>query len=96
MTKRPRRNHGAVPKTKIILEAIIRGSGISGIIRMVLGASEPDCRVQKAPGIFNEGNSSGKEPNVKKLYSKIGQLAMENDFLAIALGRIGDSGVTRC
>ena len=24
MTKRPRRNHGAVPKTKIILEAIIR------------------------------------------------------------------------
>jgi hypothetical protein len=26
---------------------------------------------------------------VKELHAKIGQLAMENDFLAIALGRIG-------
>jgi len=28
--------------------------------------------------------------NTKELHAKIGQLAMENDFLAGALGRIGD------
>jgi hypothetical protein len=30
-------------------------------------------------------------PNVKDLHAKIGQLAMENDFLAGALGRIPDA-----
>jgi len=30
-------------------------------------------------------------PNVKDLHAKIGQLAMESDFLASALGRIDDA-----
>jgi transposase len=29
-----------------------------------------------------------KEPDIKELHAKIGQLAMENDFLSVALGRI--------
>jgi transposase len=34
-------------------------------------------------------------PNVKDLHAKIGQLAMENDFLAGALGRIDDASAKR-
>jgi len=30
-------------------------------------------------------------PSVKDLHAKIGQLAMENDFLACALGRIDEA-----
>lgn len=29
------------------------------------------------------------EPEVKQLHAKIGELTMENDFLSVALGRIG-------
>jgi len=32
---------------------------------------------------------------VKELHAKIGQLAMENDFLSTALGRIGDSSAKK-
>jgi len=34
-------------------------------------------------------------PDVKELHAKIGQLAMENDFLAGALGRLPDASGTR-
>ena len=34
-------------------------------------------------------------PDVKTLHAKIGQLALENDFLATALGRIGDASAKR-
>jgi len=30
----------------------------------------------------------GLRPDIKELHAKIGQLAMENDFLSVALGRI--------
>ena len=39
------------------------------------------------------GESSG--PEVKELHAKIGQLAMENDFLAIALGRMDGSSAKK-
>ena len=44
--------------------------------------------LENAPEIFDKGKSSQKEPDVKELHAKIGQLAMENDFLSVALGRI--------
>jgi hypothetical protein len=34
-------------------------------------------------------------PDVKALHAKIGQLAMENDFLADALGRSPDASAQR-
>jgi hypothetical protein len=34
-------------------------------------------------------------PDVKELYAKIGQLAMENDFLSVALGRIEGSSAKK-
>jgi len=34
-------------------------------------------------------------PDIKSLHAKIGQLTLENDFLAGALGRIGDASAKR-
>ncbi len=45
--------------------------------------------LDRAPEIFDKEKTS-QEPDVMELHAKIGQLAMENDFLSIALGRIGD------
>ena len=45
--------------------------------------------MERASEVFDKGKPS-KEPGIKELHAKIGQLAMENDFLSTALGRIGD------
>ena len=50
--------------------------------------------MERAPEIFDKGKPS-REPDVKELHAKIGQLAMENDFLAVALGRMGDPSAKR-
>ena len=34
-------------------------------------------------------------PDIKSLHAKIGQLALENDFLAGALGRVGDASAKK-
>lgn len=39
--------------------------------------------------------SESTVPEVKELHAKIGQLAMENDFLAGALGRMGGASAKR-
>jgi transposase len=39
--------------------------------------------------------SESAGPEVKELHAKIGQLAMENDFLAGALGRMGGASAKR-
>jgi hypothetical protein len=51
--------------------------------------------MEKAPEIFDKGKPSGKKPDIQELHAKIGQLAMENDFLAVALGRIGEPSAKR-
>ncbi|HPU30558.1 MAG TPA: hypothetical protein PLM71_09580 [Syntrophorhabdaceae bacterium] len=35
--------------------------------------------LEKAPKIFEKGKSSQKEPDIKELHARIGQLAMENE-----------------
>ncbi len=92
MTKRPRRNHTAVFKAKVALEALkgeqtvvelaqrfqVHPNQITEWKKQLLGrASEIFDKEKKSPG-----------PDVKELHAKIGQLAMENDFLSVALGRI--------
>jgi transposase len=46
--------------------------------------------MEKAPEIFDKGKPSEKESDIKELHAKIGQLAMENDFLSVGLERIGE------
>jgi hypothetical protein len=51
--------------------------------------------LEKASEVFEKGKRSAIEPDVKELHAKIGRLAMENDFLAVALGRIDGSSAKK-
>jgi transposase len=44
--------------------------------------------LEGAEGIFSKDRTPDAIPEVKELHAKIGQLAMENDFLSKALVRI--------
>ncbi len=50
-----------------------------------------------AVGVFETGSNrrDDLEVTIKELHAKIGQLALENDFLSGALGRINDASAKR-
>jgi transposase len=93
--RRKRRNHGSAFKAKVALEAFkgertlaelaeqfeIHPNQITTWRRQLLESAE-EC--------FEKGRAgqSTEDVEVKELHAKIGQLAMENDFLSKALGRI--------
>jgi len=95
MTKRPRRNHGAVFKAKVALEGI---KGEQTLIELAERFQVHPNQItewkkqllQRASEVFEKGKSCEKNTDVKELHAKIGQLTMENDFLSVALGRIGE------
>lgn len=100
MAKRPRRNHGAAYKAKVALEAI-KGE------RTLIELSEQfqihpnqitkwkKQLLERAEEVFAKEKKTEGVPSVKELHAKIGQLAMENDFLAVALGRIAEPSAKR-
>jgi hypothetical protein len=47
--------------------------------------------LEGAAGVFGVDGGAGAEPaiDVKRLHAKIGELTLENDFLAGALGKAG-------
>jgi hypothetical protein len=51
--------------------------------------------LERAAEIFGKDKKDDQGPSVKDLHAKIGQLSMENDFLSVALGRIGDASARR-
>ena len=99
MTKRPRRNHGAVFKARVALEAI---KGEQTLVELSERfqvhpnqiAEWKKVLLERASDVFDKGKPS-REPDIKELHAKIGQLALENDFLANALGRIGEPSAKR-
>jgi hypothetical protein len=46
--------------------------------------------LERAEEVFSREKKSESGPDIKELHAKIGQLAMENDFLSVALGRIAE------
>ena len=92
MATRPRRNHGAVFKAKVALEAI---KGEQTLVELSERfqvhpnqiAEWKKQLLERAAEVFDR-EKKPMGPDVKELHAKIGQLAMENDFLSIALGRI--------
>jgi len=97
MTKRPRRNHSADFKAKVALAAI-RGE------KTLIELSQQfdvhpnqikqwkDQLLEGASGVFGtEAKSELAAPavDVKTLHAKIGELALENDFLSGALNKAG-------
>ena len=94
--RRPRRNHTAVFKAKVAVAALrddktlaelsekfdVHANQITQWKTQLLDAA---TEVFMSPAEKREGSVG---PSVKDMQAKIGQLALENDFLAGALGRI--------
>lgn len=101
MTRRPRRNHSAAFKAKVALEAIKGEQTLSELAdRFQVHPNQitqwKKKMLAEAEEVFARGKRQEKEEtDVKELHAKIGQLAMENDFLSGALGRTKNPGAKR-
>ena len=93
--KRPRRNHTATHKAKVALAALKGDKTLAELSeKFDVHASQivqwKTQLLDGAMGVFltSAEKRESQGPNVKDMQAKIGQLALENDFLAGALGRI--------
>ena len=101
MSRRPRRNHSADFKAKVALAAIRDDRTLADL------ASQFDVHpnqitqwktqlLDRAAQAFGAGTgATDKSVDVKTLHAKIGELALENDFLEGALAKAGLSGAKR-
>ena len=101
MSRRPRRNHSAAFKAKVALDAVKGDRTIAEVAQKhdVHPNQVTEWRRQlldRAADVFGAG-STAAEPaaDLKDLHAKIGQQALEIDFLAGALGRFDDASAKR-
>ena len=95
MTKRPRRNHTPAFKAKVALAAI-RGDKTLAELAQHFDIHPNQITQWKlldgAAGVFGSearGERAGPAADLTVLHAKIGELTLENDFLAGALGKAG-------
>ena len=100
MSKRSRRNHSPAFKAKVAVEAL---KGEQTVIQLAERFDVHPTQVtqwraqllERAAESFGSNSEKGSLPDIKELHAKIGQQALEIDFLAGALGRIGDPSAKR-
>jgi transposase len=94
MSKRPRRNHSPVFKAKVAVDAIKGDKTLAELAKLhdVHPNQINDWKnqlLERSPGAFGADSAAPPAVDLKELHAKIGQLALENDFLAGALTKAG-------
>ena len=96
MTRRTRRNHSPAFKAKVAFAAIKGDKTLAELAQQYdvhpnQITSWKAQLVNAAAGLFSSGSAKEATPPVdlKALHAKIGELTLENDFLAGALGKAG-------
>ncbi len=100
--KRPRRNHTAAFKAKVALAALKGDRTPADLAEKydVHGNQITQWKTQLlegAIGVFMspaEKRGTDQGPSAKEMQAKIGQLALEFDFLEVVLGRVGDASAS--
>ncbi|TCT27194.1 transposase [Martelella mediterranea] len=102
MTRRPRRNHSPAFKAKVALAAIKGEKTMVELSQQFdVHANQikqwKDQLLEGAMNVFDDGRKEDAAPavDVKNLHAKIGELTLENDFLAGALDKAGLLGGKR-
>ena len=99
--KRPRRNHAPAFKAKVALAALKGDRTLAELAQQFDVHPNQITQwksqlLERALELFTTPSErQAATPDVKALHAKIGQLAMENDFLAGALGRCPDASGKR-
>jgi len=97
MTRRPRRNHTPAFKAKVALAAI-KGEKTLAELAQQFDVHANQITQWKAQLLEGAAGVFGSEPrtsppgatvDLKSLHAKSGELTLENDFLAGALGKAG-------
>ena len=92
--KRTRRNHGAAFKAQVAFTAV---KGDKTLAELATQFSVHPTQITewkqqlltRAVDVFGGTNATSDMPDLKVLHAKIGQLALENDFLEGALIKAG-------
>ena len=99
--KRPRRNHAPAFKAKVALAALKGDKTLAELAQQFDVHPNQITQwktqlLERAMELFaTQADRDAVAPDVKALHTKIGQLALENDFLAGALGRCPDASGKR-
>lgn len=94
MSRRPRRNHSPAFKAKVAPDVVRGEKTLAELAKQydVHPNQITDWKTQlleRASGVFGAAPSSEPKTDLKELHAKIGQQALEIDFLASALDKAG-------
>ena len=102
MSRRPRRNHSAEFKAKVALAAVRGDRTLSELASQLDVPPEPrsrngrpSCWIGRRSYLAAGTGQAEKPVDMKVLHAKIGELALENDFLEAALTKAGLPGARR-
>lgn len=102
LSRRPRRNHSPSFKAKVALAAIKGEQTVAEIASRydVHPNQVTQWKTQLLNGVSSVFNAASEsvaktEPDIRALHAKIGQQALEIDFLGIALGRVDEPSARR-